>query len=49
MESNHLRKVEELQDIYENKIKNENDNYLQLEQQKNEMIKYYERKIEDLR
>ena len=28
MEANHLKQVEDLHDIYENKIKNENDNYL---------------------
>ena len=48
MEQNHLQSVEKLQSVYEKKLYIENSNYLKLEQEKLEMIKYYEGKIAEL-
>lgn len=49
MEMNHLQYVEELQNVYEDKLYKEGSNYLKLEQEKIEMEKYYEGKISDLK
>lgn len=48
MELNHLNAVEDLQQVYEKKLYIENSNYLKLEQERLEMIKYYESKIAEL-
>ena len=48
MEMNHLQAVEDLQSVYEKKLYIESSNYLKLEQEKLEMIKYYEGKISEL-
>ena len=47
MEENHLNAVEETQELYDKKLKDQDSDYLNLEQEKLEMIKYYEQKIKD--
>ena len=49
MENKHLEAVERLEDVYQKKIQIEESNLLKLEQEKLEMKKYYEQKIQELR
>ena len=48
MEANHLGQVEEVQDMYDNKLNIQEAEYLNLEQEKLEMQKSYQDKIQTL-
>lgn len=49
MEENHIAAVEDLEAVYERKLNVECGNYLKLEQEKLEMRKHYEQRIQDLK
>jgi hypothetical protein len=49
MEGNHLAAVEELEGVYERKLYIECGNYLKLEQEKLEMKKHYDSRIQELK
>lgn len=49
MEENHVAAVEDLESVYERKLNVECGNFLKLEQEKLEMRKHYEQRIQDLK
>ena len=49
MEANHLAAVEDLESVYERKLYIECGNFLKLEQEKLEMKKHYEARIQELK
>jgi cilia- and flagella-associated protein 57 len=49
MEANHLAAVEDLEGVYERKLYIECGNFLKLEQEKLEMKKHYEARIQELK